>query len=128
MLGAHHVSPPSIQPQGWDKATVKLDFLAEVGGPLLAGVASSLLQGRQEDHQLKVVGHALTQGGVEGAPAVQGVVKGERKDEEGTGLLAQMIQVEVQRGLVQGLTFMLLVQHSTHLYINQRSLQQVGGP
>ncbi len=74
-----------------------------------------------------MVGHALTQGGVEGAPAVQRVVKGEWEDEEGTGLLAQMIQVEVQRGLVQGVTFVLLIEHSTHLHINQRSVQQVGG-
>lgn len=127
MLGAHHVSTPSIQHQGRDETTVKLDFLPQVGGPLLAGVTSSFLQSWQEDHQLKVVGHALTQGGVKGAPAVQGVVKGEWEDEEGTGLLAQMIQVEVQRGLVQGLTFMLLIEDSTHLHVNQRSLQQVGG-
>lgn len=113
VLGVHHVPPLSIQAQGRDKTTVKLDFLAQVGGPLLTGVASSFLQGRQEDHQLKVVGCALTQGGVEGAPAVQGVVKGKWKDEEGTGLLTQMIQVKVQRGLVQGLTFMLFVEHST---------------
>lgn len=122
VLGAHHVPPPSIQPQGRHKATVKLDFLTQVGGPLLAGVTSSLLQGRQKHHQLKVVGYALTQGRVEGAPAVQWVVKGEWEDEERTGLLAQMIQVEVQRGLVQSLTFMFLIEHSTHLHIYQRPL------
>ncbi|KAG7218308.1 hypothetical protein INR49_010004 [Caranx melampygus] len=43
VLGAHHVPPPSIQPQSWNKAPVKLDFLAQVGGSLLTGVTSSLL-------------------------------------------------------------------------------------
>lgn len=112
VLGVHYVPPLSIQAQGRNKTTVKLDFLAQVGGPLLTAVSSSLLQSRQEDHQLKMVRRAFTQGRVEGAPAVQEVVKGEWENEEGTGLLTQMIQVKLQRCLVQGLTFMLFIKHS----------------
>lgn len=37
-----------------------------------------------------------------------------------------MVQIEVQRGLVESLTF-TRVQHSTQLYIEQRPLQQIGG-
>lgn len=54
------------------------------------------------------------------------MVKGEWEYEQRTCLLAQMVQIEVQRGLVESLTF-TLVKHSTQLYIDQRPLQQIGG-
>lgn len=123
VLATHHVPAPGVQHQRRHKATVKQYFLTQVRGSLLTKVPGSFLQGWEEDHQLEVVGGALTQNGVEGAAAVQRVVKGEREDEERTRLLAQLIQAEVERGLVQRLAVMFLVEHSADLYVHQRSLQ-----
>lgn len=110
-----------------DKAVVQPDLLAQVRGPFLAGLARPLVHRWQENHQLKVGGRAVKQGGVDGALAVEGVEEGEREDEEGIGLLTQTVRVKVQRGLVQGLTVALGVEDGAHSYIHQGSLQQVGG-
>lgn len=126
VLSAHQVSPLSIQSQSRQKSPIKLNFLAQIGGSLLAGVPSSLLHGCKEDHQLKVAGCAFTQDGVKGAPAVQYVIKSEWENKKLAWPLAQIIQVEVQGSLVQCLTFMLFIKNSTHLYVDQRLVHQVG--
>lgn len=128
MLRVHRVSPLTVQRQHWmNEAVVQLDLLAQVRGPFLAGLAGPFMHRRQENHQLKVAGRAVKQGCVNGALAVEGVEEGEWEDEERIGLLAQTIRVEVQRGLVQGLTVALGVEDGAHSHIHQGALQQVGG-
>lgn len=92
MLGVHGVSTLTIQHQHWmDKAVVQQDLLAQVRGPFLARFASPFVHRGQENHQLKVGGHTVKQGCVNGALTVKGVEEGEWEDEEGIGLLAQTI-------------------------------------
>ena len=127
LLAVHLVPAQRVQAHGRDEAPVKLDLLAEVGGPLLTGVPRALLGGGQEDHQLKVGGAPLAERRVQGAAAVQQVEEGEGEDEEGAGPRAQVVQLEVQRGLVQRLAVALLVEHGAHLHLHQGALQHVGG-
>lgn len=128
VLGVHRVSTLTVQHQHrMDKAVVQADLLAQVRGPFLAGFAGPFMHRWQENHQLKVGGRAVKQGGVNGALAVEGVEEGEWEDEERIGLLTQTIRVKVQRGLVQGLAVALSVEDGAHSYVHQGSLQQVGG-
>ena len=127
LLAVHLVPPQGVQAHGREKAPVKLDLLAEVGGPLLTGVSRALLGRREEDHQLKMGGAPLAEGRVQGAAAVQQVVEREGEDEEGAGPRAQVVQLEVERGLVQRLTLTLLIEHGAHLHIHQGALEHVGG-
>ena len=128
LLAVHLVPAQRVQAHGRDEAPLKLDLLAEVGGPLLTGVPRALLGGGQEDHQLKVGGAPLAERRVQGAAAVQQVEEGEGEDEEGAGPRAQVVQLEVQRGLVQRLAVALLVEHGAHLHLHQGALKHVGGP
>ena len=128
LLAVHLVPAQGVQAHGRDKAPVKLDLLAEVGGPLLTGVPRALLGRGQEDHQLKMGGAPLAEGRVQGAAAVQQVEESEGEDEERAGPRAQVVQLEVQRGLVQRLTLAFLVEHGAHLDVHQGALEHVGGP
>jgi len=126
-LAAHLVPAQRVQAHGRHEAAVKLDLLAEVGGPLLTGVPRALLGRGQEDHQLKVGGVPLAEGRVQWAAAVQRVVEGEGEDEEGAGPGAQVVQLEVQRGLVQRLALVLLIEQGADLHVHQGAHEHVGG-